>query len=158
MNKVVVLMCAVLLSTNGFGSIFTKKLSLPTPKELLAGEKYEDFSGTWVGNCGEGEEKFTIQQTETKIQLKDHADPESDYHWYSINNIEAHSMNSSERQSLTVHDAIISGSTLFLVTSRFINSKVGSTWTSFTVNIFKNGDILIIDYAGSRQQCEFKRV
>lgn len=151
-------MCAVLLSTNGFGSIFTKNVSITNPKKLLAGEKYEDFSGTWVGDCGEGEEKFTIQQTDTKILFREHDEPEVDSHWYTINNIESHSMNSSERQSTTVHNAIISGNSLFLVSSELMNSKMSSTWNSFIVNIFKYGDILKIDVEDRPEQCEFKRV
>lgn len=158
MNKLVVLMCAVLLSTNGFGSIFTKSMSLPTPKKLHSGEKYEDFSGNWVGDCGGEEIKFTIQQTETKIQFREDDEPDYDSHWYTINNLESYGINSSERQSLTVHNAIISGNALFLVSSHFMNSKMSSTWESFLVNIYKYGDILKIDVEDSPEQCEFKRV
>lgn len=158
MNKLAVLICAILFSAHSFGSVFTKHFSLPSQK-IQGEEKHEDFSGTWTGDCGWGEEQFIIEQTATKIRIIDGPEEAGfDYPWLHINSLETNSLNSSESQITTVHDAILSGNKLVFVISEFFKSNAMNNRYVMVGEIIKKGDVLIVNDEDFANRCEFRRV
>lgn len=158
MNKYLLPFCALLFSSYSFGHNFLAHKTLLPVAKLQSSHAYEDFSGTWRGQCFEEEDvRFIIKQNSTQIEFIDTDEDAESSSIFTINNLETHNTGSASQQSVKISDALLSANFLRLISYELTKKNNSTGIMRFEVMFILENDTLTMYGNDNQPQCEFKR-